>query len=97
MIKALYDLGDTPDTSKFCVNIDVTLQDSFKHLDCMNNPQASSIILPDYQSQFGSLSFQSPWVIGGIILCCCILITMSGCAIFLMMNKGSTPKYRRRR
>jgi hypothetical protein len=97
IFKSKYDLGVKADIFKFCVNIDVPLQDSFKKIDCKNVTNGSSLIIPTYDSSDTWSILSNPWVIGGLICCCLLLICLSGFAALTMSSKDSTPKYRRRR
>ena len=96
IFKSWYDLGFTPDISKFCVYVDVPLQDSFKQIDCKNVTNGSSIIIPTYDSSDTWSILSNPYVIGGLICCCLLLICLSGFVAITMSSKGSISKSRRR-
>jgi len=96
IFKSMYDLGPIPDISKFCVDIDVPLQDSFKQIDCKNVTNGSSLIIPKYDSGDIWSILNNQFVIGGLICCCLLLIGLSGFAALTMTSKGSGSRSRRR-
>jgi len=97
--KGIYDLGPNPDTSKFCLNFEPTppaINVIYSSLDCKYKPNSSSLIIPKYDSSDIGSILNNPFVIGGLICCCLLLIGLSGFAALTMTSKGSGSRSRRR-